>query len=308
MAVIKLPARISDNFGDGLNNFFRIMEKIRSHNLHEPVELDFTPCAFLTPFFLLPLTLLITEERKHRVITIINNSKNNGCKSYLENIHFENGLQPESISAKNYEAVFNKYLTKTYIPLINFPASRELNNTQVRDSFLSVINNLLVKQLDLKGQFITGIMYLIDEAINNIVDHSKEDRGFIFAQYFRDKNFLDVCIADAGISILGSYKQNNIPGVDTDKSAIQNAAVGKSTKDRPPAESRGFGISTSKKMLADGLKGKYFLYSGNAFLIKTIVKEEIVEIPDKLNWEGTIVALRIPYAGNIDFEASKYYD
>jgi hypothetical protein len=89
--------------------------------------------------------------------------------------------------------------------------------------------------------------------------------------------------------------------------AINFAANGKSTKDSPENEGRGFGIRTSKKMLVDGLKGKYLLLSGGAFLIKTIDKEEVVEVPANLYFKGTILLLRVPSLLNISFDPSEYY-
>jgi hypothetical protein len=54
MAVIKVPSRISDNFGDGLDQFFVIVGKIRSCPVIEPIELDLTSSTFLNPFFCSP--------------------------------------------------------------------------------------------------------------------------------------------------------------------------------------------------------------------------------------------------------------
>ncbi len=146
----------------------------------------------------------------------------------------------------------------------------------------------------------------MDEAIANIVDHSMEQRGFIFAQNYPSKNFMDVCIADNGLSILGAYNESGFSEITTDELAIQNAVSGKSTKHE--AHSRGFGIRTSKKMLVNGLKGKYFLLSGNAFIIHSISQEEIITLPVPLKWKGTILALRIPIINNADFNPSNYYE
>ena len=107
-------------------------------------------------------------------------------------------------------------------------------------------------------------MYLIDEAINNIVDHSGEERGFIFSQYFPASGYTDICIGDTGIGLLGSYKNAGRANITTHRDAIINAANGVSTKNRPEAEGRGFGISTSLDMLVNGLKGKFALLSGQA--------------------------------------------
>jgi anti-sigma regulatory factor (Ser/Thr protein kinase) len=252
--------------------------------------------------------LLIIEEGKTREITIRNNSVNQSFNSYLNLISFGAGLKPETIESGDYKSRLDYYRSKTYIPIINFPATRLHTDTEIRDQFLGILNELLIHQLNLRGSFLTGIMYLLDEAINNIVDHSKEARGFIFAQYFPSKNFIDICVADSGITILGTYKEKGEQHIITDKDAISNAANGNSTKQRPENEGRGYGISTSKKMLVNGLRGKYLLLSGKSFLIKTIEKEEVIEIPDKFYWKGTIVALRVPYLDNISFNPSEYYE
>jgi len=308
MAVIQIPSRINDNFGDGFDRFLTIMGKIRNVPQGEVIELDMTGCSFLNPFFLLPFMLLINEEGKTREIITRNNGTNHSFRNYLNLISFEGGLQPETITNEDYDSVLSKYNGKTYIPIINFPATRAHADTAIRDKFTSVLNNLFIRQLNLRGGFLTGIMYLLDEAVNNIVDHSKEQRGFIFAQFFPSKNFIDICVADTGITILGTYQEKGENYITTDKLAINNAANGKSTKERPENEGRGYGISTSKKMLVNGLKGKYLLFSGKAFLLKTIDKEEVIEIPDDYYWKGTLVQLRIPYVGDLSFNPSDYYE
>jgi hypothetical protein len=195
--------------------------------------------------------VFIKSLEPERKFIVRNDGSNLEFRSYLERIHFGSGLLPESAAAEGYDSLIEPYSAKTYIPIINFPATRLKNEAEIRDKFLSALNNLLIKQLKLKGGFLTAVMYLLDEAINNIVDHSKESRGFIFAQSFPSKNFIDICIVDTGITILGTYREKGELNIDSDKLAINSAANGKSTKDRPENESRGFGIRTSKEMLVN---------------------------------------------------------
>lgn len=307
METIQIPERIHDNFGDGINRFFRLVRKVRALPEEEEVTLDMRQCRFLTPFFLLPLFLFVRKERQRRIVNILMQENEYSCASYLRHICFETGLKPEIYQHADYSRLMEEYGRKTYIPIIDFPADRRANNTDMRDQFLSTINNLLTQQVALGGNFKTGIMYLIDETINNVVDHSQEERGFIFAQYFRTNGYIDICVGDGGIGILGSYQQAGRSDIATDRDAVIKAANGVSTKNRPEAEGRGFGISTSLNMLVNGLRGKYFLLSGTAFLIKTLATEEVVTVPDSLHWPGTIVALRVPYVSNIDFNAADYY-
>lgn len=307
MKLIKIKKRISDNFGDSIAELFRVIEMIYDLPQEEEVIIDMNDCKFLTPPFLLGLMLIIKKLSQSRFIHLNNKFIDQGFGSYLTTIHFENGLQPELIEG-DYDSYLSQFEHKTYIPIINFPATRLGNDTGIRDGFLSTINNLLSIQLLLRGDLKTAIMYLIDEAVNNIVDHSREKRGYIFAQYYKDKLFMDICIADTGITILGTYQEKGVAFITTDKDAIAYAANGKSTKENPENEGRGYGIPTSKRMLVEGLGGKYFLCSGRAFLIKTRIKEEIIALPSSLQWPGTLVVLRIPVSKTTGFDPSIYYE
>ena len=61
-------------------------------------------------------------------------------------------------------------------------------------------------------------------------------------------------------------------------------------------------------MLSKGLKGKYFLLSGQAFHSMTEYETSYVGLPDNIKWDGTIVALRIPYSENSNFNFYKYIE
>lgn len=307
MTIIKISERISDNFGDGLKNFFSILERVQAIDQNEPITFDLSPCSFLTPFFLLPFFLLVKIERNKREIKLIL-PNNPSLASYLQFIHFTSGLQPENLADEKYTSLMKEYGKKTYIPLVDFPANRLAKDTEIRDSFLSTINSILTQQVLLNVQFKTAVMYLVDEAVNNIVDHSLESRGYILAQYFPANGYLDVCIGDCGVTVLGSFQRNGKEYINTSKDALISASKGLSTKNRPDAESRGFGISTSLNMLTNGLKGKYSLLSGSAILIKTLTRSEVATIPKGLHWPGTIVGLRIPYLNNTNFNPAEYYE
>ena len=67
-----------------------------------------------------------------------------------------------------------------------------------------------------------------------------------------------------------------------DEEAITLALNGKSTK--PEANSRGFGIPTSRKMLVNGLRGKFFMWTGTAFMYQNVEKEEIISVPEQFYW------------------------
>ena len=104
--------------------------------------------------------------------------------------------------------------------------------------------------------FNTPISYFLSELIDNIYEHSGSPNGYLFSQYLELEQCINLCIADSGITIPGNYKRANLyqQEIDNDPAAaLRLANEGRSTKNRPETENRGYGISTSKRMLVEGL-------------------------------------------------------
>jgi len=104
---------------------------------------------------------------------------------------------------------------------------------------------------------------------------------------------------------LGSYRKMTGNTIEDHLSAMKAANQGISTKNLPNAENRGYGILTSKKMIIGGLSGNFIMLSGNALYLKSREVDQSTALPDIVNWQGTIVAMRIPYVNKrfdyIDF-------
>jgi len=300
---IKIPERFSDNFGEPLKFLFEVLIKL---NKEQPLEVlfDFSESRFVPAFLV------------GGIIAIENNLKETGTKvffsfgeqppsgSYFSAIHFSTGFDFTGMLPETMNKKMEEYQSKTYIPLILFPTSKAKEDSSLRENVLSAINSILKKQLNLKGDLLEAIYYLIDELTNNISDHSGSSKGILFAQVYPSKNYMDVCIVDYGKGIRNTYLESGKASPESDEEAIEMAINGKSTKDLP--ESRGFGISTSRKMLTNGLKGKFFLCSGKAMFYQNFEKQEIVTLPDFADFKGCIVALRIPIIPNSEFEFYKY--
>lgn len=91
----------------------------------------------------------------------------------------------------------------------------------------------------------------------------------------KEEQYLDICIADKGITLSGSYRENNDTDIVSDMEALKAANRGISTKNLPNAENRGYGLITSKKMLTNGLGGLFIMISGSAILIKSETFNEL---------------------------------
>jgi len=142
-----------------------------------------------------------------------------------------------------------------------------------------------------------AVCYPIAELITNIFEHSKKESGFIFGQFYPDKNYLDICIVDCGRGFAKTYKEEKELKL-SDAEAITEAMKGNSVK---KDKERGYGIRTSKEVICKALRGGGFiLISGSSALVSTGQGEKLVALSD-FYWQGTIIAYRIPKpTGSID--------
>lgn len=285
MIIIKEYINVKDErLIDGLTPVVRIMGQMEDSNDLE-VTIDFSDTRFISPVF--ALSFIVYLSRCGKQVSFKNIS------DYLERIEFSNGgVKPDMMRQTEFLADLEKYASKTYIPIIDFAAGR---NSDAKEAVSSIVENMIIQQLSIQSNVANGLKYMIDEILDNITEHSESDRGYIFAQAYPTKGFLDVCIADRGVSLLGSYEK--LPGNEilSDIEAIKAANRGLSSKNLPDAENRGFGIRTSKQMLIQGLGGQYLMISGSSLYIKTVNLDSFYSMPRGLRWNGTIVALRIPY-------------
>lgn len=128
-------------------------------------------------------------------------------------------------------------------------------------------------------------------------------------EYNIEEGCIDLVVADDGITIFSSYVRSGkyLDEICGDEAkALKMATEGKSTKNLPGAENRGYGLSSSKEMLVNGLHGSFFILSGGAFHRHDGSGSVSVKLPATINWNGTIILMRIPVRVPMDFNYSKY--
>lgn len=269
---------------DGLRPVVGIMSQVEASADNE-VTIDFTDTQFISPVF--ALSLIVYLARCGKQVSITN------TQDYLNLINLHTaGIKPDQMRQTEFLATLERYSSKTYIPIIDFAASR---NNDAKEAISSVAENIIIRQLNIQPNVANGLKYMVEETLDNITEHSESERGYIFAQAYPKKGYLDICMADTGVTLLGSYEKLPDNEIADDLEAIKAANRGISSKNLPDAENRGFGIKTSKQMLIDGLGGQYLMISGACMYIKSPGFDSFYMMPEGLRWNGTIVALRIPY-------------
>lgn len=295
MKQLSCHSNVSNNqFLSGLNEALGMVRQIDATQ-DDDIVIDFAEVRFVSPLFVLPLMVYL--HRMDKRVKCVNLS------SYLKAVHFGDGLRPDEMRELEFKAHLESFARNTYVPVINFPTTARNDE---KDLFISTVESIISRQLNLSGNILVGLKYLIGESVDNITEHSESTRGYIFAQAYKKLGFLDVCIADNGITLLGSYQKQHDSGIESDLEAMQAANRGISTKNRPDAENRGFGIRTSKSMLINGLGGHFVMLSGSALHIRNQHVDNYLAMPG-VRWNGTVVAMRIPY-NNSHFLHTNYLE
>ena len=309
MINITVQSDTSLEFASSIRELFRIWALVINGGKKEEIIVDLSNCRFCKCSFLLGLHLLYKDFVKQGYnISLKTNCSNKAFGSYLNLTSFDEGLNPNNFSSNEVDQLFERFKNKTYLPLLNFPASAMAEDIRIRESIMDSLSQSIESKLKLEPQIRGAVTYLIDEAVNNIKDHARTLRGYIITQFYPKRQYMDICIADLGVSLLGSYKAVGRTDIITPEQALQAALNGDSTKDDP---GRGFGIRTSRRMLVQGLGGRYFMMSGNAFLYSLPARKETIQVIDEnigIQWNGTFVALRIPIQTNSTFEMTQYLE
>ncbi|MGM9740761.1 MAG: hypothetical protein ACI3ZP_09180 [Candidatus Cryptobacteroides sp.] len=190
-------------------------------------------------------------------------------------------------------ATIEGYANKSYLPIVGFPAQRAYDDNKAET--MSAYENAAIKMFGIPGNVANCVRYVIDEIVDNISEHSGSEIGYICISGNIDSETLDVCIADNGKTLLGSYAASIDNEIDSDLEALQAANRGISTKNLPNAENRGYGITTSRNMLVTGLGGTFIMMSGEAIYLNSPNVRQFIQLPSGLSIKGTMVAIRIPY-------------
>jgi len=191
-------------------------------------------------------------------------------------------------------SAFNVLLSKSHgtggLQVISFPALGE--QTDVRNAITSAIEDFVVVEATMANNIATAFRYVADEIIDNITEHADTPKGYFIASW--NNETVTVCIADGGKTIYGSYLDKQIDGIGNDQIALHAAVSGVSTKNRPGAENRGFGISTSLDMIIRGLDSSMIILSGKGLLIRNSERNDFTELPEPIYMPGTLVCFTVP--------------
>lgn len=298
-AVITIPPIGRDHrIGSVFSHVFSVMfqtEQTDRNTVHDIIW-DFKDCTFLHPFFLAALAVL-----KNRYGNIIK-PQNIAIKSYFDLVYFHS---PLVVRDNHDDSIWQHYHYRSYLPICLFNPQSKSSTRHAQE----LVQNTVKAQIGAHPKLHSVLSLLLGELIDNITDHAHSDRGYLFCQRIPRENMLYVFISDTGHTIYSSYASDARYAdklTNRESSALSLALSGMSTKNRPDNENRGYGISKSRKLIVDGLNGEFFVLSGNAFFRHDRQDEVLVDLPETVRWDGTVVLLKIPTIIPEDLDIYKY--
>lgn len=262
--VVQCPP--GDDLSHQLVAFYRTLKSVRNN---EVVEFDFSQLTWLYPMLVLPIAAYeSTTSSTHKVFP-------DSVRNYAEIIQYPDGVDSVGELQRN----------RSYIPIGVLKRSGGVGREKLESAF----SQLVIDTIQAIPESLSAIHYPISELVTNIFDHSHSEQGWIFAQWYPTKGFLDLCIVDRGRGLAATYKEEM--GVSLrDEDALRQALRGVSTK---KTKERGFGLRTSKDVVCKALGGSFMFLSGSAAIVSEGQTDRIAHLPD-FSWQGVIVAYRVP--------------
>jgi hypothetical protein len=192
----------------------------------------------------------------------------------------------ELVARYIYTSLFNPDTTynRTYIPMVRLPSDPQLGKEKLQRVY---------DIQDRQGGVIGGndaFTYVVGEFVGNMYDHAKFTNASIIGQRYPTKGFVEISFLDDGITIPTSFLNNGQQLGACE--AIIEAINGNSTIHQPK---RGFGLSTSIRILLEGLDGKVLVVSGSGavYLGRDLTQYFTLDPTESL--QGTLISIRIPY-------------
>lgn len=256
--------------GDDLSHqLVALYQTLKGLQATEVVDFNFSQLTWLYPMLVLPIAAYeTTTGSTHQQFP-------DAVTNYVNVIQYPTGV--DSVDELQHH--------RSYIPVGVLKRSGGVGREKLESAF----SQLIIDTIQAVPHSSSAIHYPISELVTNIFDHSQSDRGWIFAQWYPTKGFLDLCIVDRGRGLAATYKEELGMSL-RDEDALRRALRGVSTK---KMKERGFGLRTSKDVVCKALGGSFVFLSGSAAIVSEGQTDRIARLPD-FSWQGVIVAYRVP--------------
>lgn len=152
--------------------------------------------------------------------------------------------------------------------------------------------SVLTQYMDIEVTVLQAMSYCFYEMLDNVLIHSGKDLGTILTQYDAPNHILSFLIADDGMGVQASLKENEKYRDITESEALKMCIQDTITD----GQGMGFGLYSALR-LAQKAGLLYEVRSGNHTMQ---VKDDVVTTKESEFWQGTIVYMQLRTDVEID--------
>jgi anti-sigma regulatory factor (Ser/Thr protein kinase) len=148
------------------------------------------------------------------------------------------------------------------------------------------------REVGLPDDSLSTLRSSIEEIFHNIRDHSGEKTGYVFAQYAKNRNEIQIVISDFGVGIPELVKKK-LPNINLDSEALRKACEeGFSTQSN--VRNRGAGLPNLIRYITLRNSGTVLIISGKAQICaikdkRNINSSKITPTKHDATYPGTLV-------------------
>jgi len=186
----------------------------------------------------------------------------------------------------NKNIFFNSKLRETTIPLKNITCDESFS--WLETTLITWLMGIL--KVDNRAGF-SGIKTCIGEIFNNIRDHSGENIGCAFAQYYPKDKEIQIAISDFGVGIPFQIKKRYKCQNDAQALSI---AIKEGTTTQSYPGNRGAGLDHLIKIIVENNQGSIYIYSDHGIL--SCYFEQGLSIKSELSkgfYPGTLILIKL---------------
>jgi hypothetical protein len=170
----------------------------------------------------------------------------------------------------------------SYVPIVEIPSDKHMRE-RILEPIYSNIH-------EVGG--INVLTYIVGEPVDNVYQHSQFSTAYIMAQKYPTKKFTEISILDNGVSIPGAFEHARIDFSD-DADALSKAIKGVSTKKQD--DERGYGLSSTVKLVTEGLKGEALIVSRKSGFVANEKEKTLYRMGKLYMFKGTLISFRVPF-------------
>lgn len=118
--------------------------------------------------------------------------------SYLQKCCFASPLEPSLDDPDNCRNPLDKIFMYSY----------KDNSAEQVGKLVQAYIDCISRTTQCEDGVLTGLIWCINEVMDNVLVHSKEKNGYIMAQYHKKKENLAICVYDCGVGIFNSLSES----------------------------------------------------------------------------------------------------